>query len=144
MSEAWLGRGPDWPPEEGVDPVWRPERRVQVLRRIDPWSALKVSLVLYLCLFVVFLGVGVVLWIVGREIGAIGNLEGLIEDLGLYAEDSFRFKDGEILVLSLVIGPILVVLAALATVAGVALFNLAARLLGGVEVTVQDDDPGGR
>jgi len=39
-----------------------------------------------------------------------------------------------------VIGPIVVVLASLATVVGVAVFNTVARLFGGVEVTVADGD----
>jgi hypothetical protein len=39
-----------------------------------------------------------------------------------------------------VIGPILVVLGSLVTVAGVAVFNTTTRLFGGVEVTVSDGD----
>jgi hypothetical protein len=39
-----------------------------------------------------------------------------------------------------VIGPIVVVLASLATVTAVAVFNAVSRLFGGVEVTVSDVD----
>ena len=40
------------------------------------------SLALYLCVFVVTLSGGTLLWIAARKAGAIGNLESLIEDLG--------------------------------------------------------------
>jgi hypothetical protein len=118
----------------------RPERRMVILRRIDLWSALKMSLALYLCVFVVTLAGGTLLWIAARKAGAIGNLENLIEDLGGYVEGSYHFKDGFILRMAAVIGPIVVVLGSLATVAGVAVFNGMSRLFGGVEVTVADGE----
>ena len=118
----------------------RPERRMVILRRIDLWSALKMSLALYFCVFVVTLAGGTLLWIAARKAGAIGNLENLIEDLGGYVEGSYHFKDGFLLRMAAVIGPIVVVLGSLATVGGVAVFNLTSRLFGGVEVTVADSD----
>lgn len=133
----------DWLRDPEVEVIkGRSERRMVVLRRIDLWSALKVSLALYLSIFVITLVGGVVLWAAARQAGLIGDLENLIEDLGGYYEDSYRFKDGVILRMAAVIGPILVVLGSLATVAGVAVFNVIVRLFGGVEVTVSDgDDP---
>jgi hypothetical protein len=131
----WLKDDPDVEVIKG-----RPERRAVVLRRIDLWSALKMSLALYCCVFVVTLVGGTLLWIAARKAGAIGNLENLIEDLGGYVEGSYHFKDGFILRMAAVIGPIAVVLGSLATVAGVAVFNLMSRLFGGVEVTVADSD----
>ena len=116
------------------------ERRTVILRRIDLWSALKVSLALYLSIFVVFLVGAVVVWIGARHAGLIGNLENLIEDLGFADNGTFQLKGPEILKMSAVIGPIVVVLGSLATVAGVAVFNAMTRLFGGVEVTVSDGD----
>jgi hypothetical protein len=122
-------------------PLYRPggERRLQVLRRIDPWSALKVSLVMYLCLFVVALVVGSALWVVARQTGVLSDIESLIEDLGLYVDGSYHFRDGYILRMVAVIGPIFAVLAALVTTAGVGIYNLVARLTGGLEVTVKEE-----
>jgi hypothetical protein len=117
----------------------RPGRRTMVLRRIDLWSALKLSLALYSCILVVTLTAGTLVWIGLRHAGVIGNIENLIEDLGGYVEGSYHFKDGFILRMTAVIGPIVVVLASLATVAGVAVFNTVSRLFGGVEVTVSDE-----
>jgi len=118
----------------------RPERRTVILRRIDLWSALKVSLALYLCTFLVFLAGSVVIWFGARSAGLIDNIERLVEDLGFADNGTFHLKGPEILKMTAVIGPIVVVLGSLATVAGVAVFNAMARLFGGVEVTVSDGD----
>lgn len=156
MTYPWVddpGRGepePRYPwhdeddvPGARVEPrhTYRPggERRVQALCRIDPWSALKVSLVLYLCLFAVALVVGTGLWLLGRQAGVISDIETLIEDLGLYVDGSYHFRDGYILRMAAVVGPILAVLAALVTTAGVAVYNVVARLTGGLEVTVKEE-----
>ena len=131
----------DWlrdPDAEAVNS--RPERRTVILRRIDLWSALKVSLALYLSMFVVLLAGGVLLWFGARSAGLIGNIETLIEDLGFADNGTFQLKGPEILKMSAVIGPIVVVLGSLATVAGVAVFNAMTRLFGGVEVTVSDGE----
>ncbi len=111
---------------------------MQVLRRIDPWSALKVSLALYLCLFAVALVVGTGLWVVGRQAGVHRQHRGPDRGSGPVLNGSYHFRDGYILRMAAVLGPILAVLAALVTTAGVALYNLVARLTGGIEVTVKE------
>jgi transmembrane protein DUF3566 len=118
----------------------RPERRTVVLRRIDLWSALKVSLALYFSIFFVFLIGAVLLWLGARSAGLIDNIETLVEDLGFAGEGTYQLKGPEILKMTAVIGPIVVVLGSLATVAGVAVFNAMSRLFGGVEMTVSDGD----
>jgi hypothetical protein len=120
----------------------RPERRTVILRRIDLWSALKVSLALYLSVFVVLLAGGAGLWLAARQTGLLGNIEHWVEVLGFADEGTFHFKGPDILKMTAVIGPIVVVLGSLATVAGVAVFNAMAHVFGGVEVTVSDGDDG--
>jgi hypothetical protein len=117
-----------------------PERRVVILRRIDLWSALKVSLALYLCVFVVFLAGATVLWLGARSAGLLDNVEHWVEVLGFADDRTFHLKGPEILKMAAVIGPILVVLGSLATVASVAVFNVAARVFGGVEMTISEGD----
>jgi hypothetical protein len=118
----------------------RPGPRTVVLRHIDLWSALKVSLALYLSVFVVFLAGAVLLWWGARSAGLIDNIEMFVENIGFAGEGTYQLKGPEILKMAAVIGPIVVVLGALATVAGVAVFNATARLFGGVEMTVSDGD----
>ena len=128
--EDWL-RDPDFE-------VIKARRRTVVLRHIDLWSALKVSLALYLSVFVVFLVGAILVWFGARSAGLIDNIETLVEELGYAQNDTFSLRGPEILKMTAVIGPIVVVLGALATVAGVAVFNATARLFGGVELTVSD------
>ena len=131
----------DWLRDPDVEILnGRPGRILVVLQRIDLWSALKVSLGLYLSIFLVLLLGGVALWFGARSAGLIDNVETLIEDLGFAREGSYRLQGPEILKMTAVIGPILVVLGALATVAAVAVFNGMAKLFGGVELTVSDGD----
>jgi transmembrane protein DUF3566 len=137
-SQSPLG---DWLRDPEVEVIKsRPERRTVVLRRIDLWSALKVSLALYFSIFFVFLIGAVLLWLGARSAGLIDNIETLVEDLGFAGEGTYQLKGPEILKMTAVIGPIVVVLGSLATVAGVAVFNAMSRLFGGVEMTVSDGD----
>ncbi|HYH49897.1 MAG TPA: DUF3566 domain-containing protein [Acidimicrobiia bacterium] len=130
----------DWLRDPDIEVMKRPDRRTVVLRRIDLWSALKVSLGLYFSLFLVALAALMLLWLAARSTGFLDNVESLVEDFGMADEDTFHFQGAEILKMTAVIGPILVVLGSLATVAGVALFNALSRLFGGVEVTVFDGE----
>jgi hypothetical protein len=131
----WLRDDPD------VDVVaTRPERRAVILRRIDLWSALKLSLALYSCLFVVAFAGGIALWTAARHMGGLGYIEREVEIYGFADNGTFHLRGTEILKFAGVVGPILVVLGSLATVAGVAVFNGVARLFGGVEVTVADGE----
>jgi hypothetical protein len=133
----------DWlrdDPDVEVVPAARPERRGVILRRIDLWSALKLSLALYSCVFVVALAGGVAVWVAARHMGGLGYFEREVEIYGFADNGTFHLRGLEILKFAGVVGPILVVLGSLATVAGVAVFNATARLFGGVEVTVSDGD----
>ena len=136
-SQSPLG---DWLRDPEVEVIKRPGRRAVILRRIDLWSALKVSLALYFSIFVVFLVGAVLLWFGARSAGLINNIETLVEDLGFAGEGTYQLKGPEILKMTAVIGPIVVVLGSLATVAGVAVFNAISRLLGGVEMTISDGE----
>ena len=130
----WLRDDPD------IEVEKKPGRRTVVLQRIDLWSALKVSLGLYFSIFLVTLVGMVLLWFGGRSTGVIDNIESLVEQFGFAENGTFHFKGAEILKMTAVIGPILVVVGSLATVAGVALFNALSRLFGGVELTVADGE----
>jgi hypothetical protein len=83
--------------------------------------------------------VGTGLWVAGRQAGTIFIIEDLIDVL-LGTQGTYRFKDGEILLIASVVGPILIVLGALVTTAAAAVYNVVARLTGGLEVTVKEED----
>lgn len=117
----------------------RKARRVRrVLRQVDPWSVLKLSLLFYACLFVVVMVAGTVLWNLASSTGVIGDIEGFIKDVGAYK--SFAFKGSVIFRASLLIGMILVIAGAAFNVLLVVLFNLISDLVGGVRLTVLEEE----
>jgi hypothetical protein len=103
-------------------------------------SVLKVSVVFYACVFVVLLVAGVVLWLVASAAGVVGNVETFIGDL--FALDEFHFEAFQILRAAFAGGAVLVLLGTALNVLAATLFNLIADLVGGVEMTVVEDDRG--
>jgi hypothetical protein len=58
----------------------------RVVRHLDPWSVLKVSVLFYFVLFLIICVASAVLWGVGRSSGAIANVEDVITELGVFGE----------------------------------------------------------
>ena len=118
-------------------------RRVRrVLRRIEPWSVLRISALFYLSLFLVVLVAGVGLWLVATATGARHNVERFVGDL--LSSNDFHFLGLQILRAATLVGLVLVVVATVANVLMAILYNLISDVIGGIEVTVLEDDPGAR
>src|SRR5207249_1214784 len=66
-----------------------------IIRRFDPWTILKFSVLLYLSMYFVIVVAGIVLWLVASATGVRGNVEGFIGEL--IASDNFKFKANQIL-----------------------------------------------
>lgn len=122
-------------------PERTPDRRRyhQTIDRIDVWTVLKVSSCFYLCSLVALLLSGIVLWYAGRTMGLVDNFESLVKSF-------FNLKDFElvawrILRAATLIGVVVVCLSIVMTTLAAALYNLFAGLIGGVEVTVVEDEP---
>jgi len=114
-------------------------RRVRrVVRRLDPWSVLKVSLIFYLCCYVVAMVAGVLLWNLADQAEVIEKIESFIEDMGAFQE--FAFEADQILEASLLLGGVLVVVATGLTVLAAVLFNLISDLVGGIRVVVLEEE----
>jgi hypothetical protein len=107
-----------------------------VLRRVEPWSVLKLSLVFYLCVCLVLLVAGVVLWAGASATGVVGNVESFFQDAGF---DGFTFSPGMLLRGFAVGGLVLVVAGTVANMLLATLFNLMSDLVGGVRVTLSED-----
>lgn len=114
-------------------------RRVRrIVRRIDTWSVFRVASLFHLSVGVVFLLAGVLLWIAGSAFGAIENVEGFMQAVGL---DDFRFVGGAIFRGGLVLVLLGVALATGFTVLLAVLYNLIADVVGGVEFSVLEEAP---
>jgi len=119
----------------------RAPRRVRhTIKKVDLWSALKISLCFYVCEMAVAVTAIAFLWLIADGFGIIGSVEKFIGDL-LSSKD-FKFLSAEMLRGTILVGLVLVAIQVVATVLACAFYNLFAELFGGIEVTViQEDAP---
>ena len=110
----------------------------RVVRHVDPWSVLKISLLFYFCLFIVFMVAGVVLWNIASAAGTIKDIEGFFKDAGAF--QTFSFDGFTIFRATFLIGLILVVAGTGINVLLAVLFNLISDLVGGVRFTVIEEE----
>jgi Transmembrane domain of unknown function (DUF3566) len=144
----------DQAPDTATKPV-RTERRIQVsgraqgpvrasmqIRRIDPWSTLKVSLVLSVALFFVWMIAVAFLYLVLGGMGVWSKLNSNVGDLlnNTSGSSADLVSSGTIFGGAVLIGLVnIVLLSAMATI-GAFIYNLTTDLIGGVEVTLADRD----
>jgi hypothetical protein len=120
-----------------------PRRTSLQLQRLEPWSVLKLSLVLSVAGFLV--------WMV-----AVGVLYGVLAGMGVWDQINGTYSDltsannaqvstelvsgGRVFGVAMVIGLVnIVLMTALATV-GSLIYNMAADFVGGIEVTLSEPD----
>jgi Transmembrane domain of unknown function (DUF3566) len=115
----------------------RVRKVTRVVRHVDPWSVFKVAIVFNLVLYGVLLTSGVLLWNVAHSTGTIDNLERFFESFGW---SEFEFNGGEIFHSAWVAGLFAVVGLTGAAVLGATLFNLITDLVGGVRLTVLEEE----
>jgi Transmembrane domain of unknown function (DUF3566) len=122
----------------------RAPRRVRhTIKKVDLWSALKISLCFYVCEMAVIVTSIAFLWLVADAFGVIGSVEKFIGDL--LSSNDFHFLSAGMLRGVVLVGLVLVAIQVVATVLACAFYNLFAELFGGIEVTViQEDAPGKR
>ncbi|MDJ0359895.1 DUF3566 domain-containing protein [Rhodococcus sp. H29-C3] len=117
-----------------------PLRATIQIRKIDPWSTLKISLVIAVSLFFV--------WMV-----AVGLLYAVLDGMGVWDRLNSAFTEivnedgggglvsaGQVFGYAAVIGILNVVLFTALTTIGSFIYNLSSDLVGGVEVTLADRD----
>ena len=127
-----------------VAPVPRPRgrrprvRRVtRVVRHVDPWSVFKIAIIFNLVLYVVLLTAGVLLWNVAYATGTVDNLERFFESFGW---STFEFHGGAIFHAAWIAGLFGVIGLTGVAVLAATLFNLITDLVGGVRLTVLEEE----
>lgn len=119
-----------------------PVRASMQIRRIDPWSTLKVSLLLSVALFFVWMITVAFLYLVLGGMGLWAKLNSNVGDLLNNASGSSAelVSSGTIFGGAFLIGLVnIVLMTALATI-GAFVYNLITDLIGGIEVTLADRD----
>lgn len=154
------------PRHAATGPSRRPVRRGRRVRQrfwsIDAWSVFKVSTLFLLCVTLIVLVAGILLWNVGRRTGTIDQAESFVTRLGAYGScvdeatvdpgtpferdedcgtgrvlvDGFKLDDRALLKAFMIGGGIIVVAGALASVLVALLINLLNEITGGVRFTV--------
>ena len=115
----------------------RVRRVTRVVRHVDTWSVFKVALVFNAVLYVVCLTAGVLLWNVAYATGTIDNVEQFFEQFGW---SSFEFKGGQIYHNAWVAGLFVAVGLTGFIVLLATLFNLITDLVGGIRVSVLEEE----
>ncbi len=123
---------------------WLRRRRARVrrtrrtIRHIDPWSVLKVSVLLYACLYGATVLAGYLLWKAAVQSGVISNIESFVAEVGAY--EIWEINGEEIFQRATVIGAVLFVAGIALNVLLTIVFNLISDLVGGVRVTLLEED----
>jgi hypothetical protein len=148
VPETPLGATPGRPPGiRGQRPSYRDRRTAgrlrarkvrRLVRHVEPWSVLKVSLIFYFCLWVILLIAGVILWSFAVGSGTVDNVENFVTEL--FALKSFELNADEIFRASAIGGLVLVLAGSGFTVLMSVLFNLISDVTGGVRFTVVEEE----
>ena len=115
----------------------RMRRVTRVVRDIDVWSVFKVGVTFHLVLFVVALVAVTLLWSVANSTGTIDNVENFFESFGW---ESFSFDGSALFGNFVAFGLLAAILGTALWVVGAVMFNLITELVGGVRVTVLEEE----
>ena len=115
------------------------QRRAKVvIRKVDPWSVLKFSLLFYFCLMLVFLLAFVILyWILGVT-GVLDSIARVMSDVGFGGTVGFEFHGYWIFSRLFLVGLAGVVVWSLVNMLVSVLYNLVSDVVGGVNVTLTE------
>jgi hypothetical protein len=114
-----------------------PSHRI-TLRAINIRSVVRVSIVMYASLLLVFVVAWAILWTVAALLGVTGNVEDFIAKL--FALDSFQFSIIAQAIAIVIGGSVLIGLGTGANALAATFYNLIVELQGGVELDVDITD----
>ena len=115
----------------------RVRRVTRVIREIDPWSAFKVGLAFHLVVYFTVLIASVLLWSVASATGTIDNIERFLMSFGW---ESLHFQGWTQLLNEIMVCLLLVALLTIVWVLGATMFNLITDLVGGIRVSVLEEE----
>ena len=116
-------------------------RRVRrVIRKFDPWTVLKVSIVFYAVMSVAFVLGLVILWAVVNNAGIPQAIEDFGKKITLLETDAELFADGErYLRVAVFLGVVWTVLMTGLTTLAAVMYNLISDIVGGIEIVVLEE-----
>ena len=125
----------------------KPRRARLVVRRVDPWSVLKFSLLFSICLLIVFVVAVAALYYALDSLGVFDSVNEFVRDVTQAGTDErptggfdVTFSAGRIIGGAAVIGAINVVIITAISTLGAFLYNLCSDIVGGIELTLAERD----
>ena len=113
-------------------------RRVRrIIRHVDPWSVLKLSLVFFLCVWIMFMVAVVIIWSIAQSSGTVEKIEGFVNDLGVTGwklNGTFVFRQYGLF------GLVMVFACTMASLISTIIFNLISDLVGGIWISVIEEE----
>jgi Transmembrane domain of unknown function (DUF3566) len=122
-------------PERPERPAHRRQRRTVTVRRIDPWTVLKLSIVFYFVFLLFFMLAVTLLWTFVEQTGAIDAALDFLREASVNVD----IQEGAIGRALFLIGLLAVVAGTGANVFFCFLYNLVADVAGGLRITLEDD-----
>ena len=110
----------------------------RVIRHVDPWSVLTFSVIFHLCLFSALLLAGALVWSAAAASGTIENIESFVRDLGDY--DTWEIQGDAVLRAGVIIAGMMTLASTVLVVLLTVVFNLISDLIGGIRVTVIEEE----
>lgn len=150
MTGPEVVAGSPLPPGTLAEPLRQPAktRRARlVIRRVDPWSVLKFSLLFSLCLLVVFVVAVAALYFALDALGVFDSVNQFVRDVTQTSQGGtttggfdVTFSAAKVIGGAAVIGAINVVIITAIGTLGAFLYNLCSDIVGGIEVTLAERD----
>lgn len=118
-------------------------RRVRrIVRKFDPWTVLKVSIVFFGIASLGLVLLSIVAWTIIGNVGILEKIDDVARQVSLIEDDVSLFKSGEQYFRVVVFFSVswMILMAGLATLASV-VYNLISDVVGGFEFSVMEDVP---
>lgn len=134
------------PTKTGSQPRPRGTRRARLrVVHVDPWSVMKTAFLLSIALGIVIVVAVAVVWSVLGAAGVWDSINKTVSDvIGGKSASTFNVQNyvgtSRVLGFTMIVAVVDVVLITAISTLGAFLYNLAAALLGGIEVTLAEDD----
>jgi Transmembrane domain of unknown function (DUF3566) len=109
----------------------------RLIRHLDAWSVLKLALVFFLSLWLVLIIASVIVWSVARGSGTVDKIESFVDSN--FSTD-WKFNGDFLLRQVGLVGLVLTMAATLFTTIGAVMFNLISDIIGGVWITVIEEE----
>lgn len=116
----------------------RARKSRRVVRHIDPWSVLTFSILFHLAFFSAMLLAGVLVWNAAIAAGTVESIENFIRELGDY--ETFEIDSSQVFRASVIIAGMLTLASSVLVVLLTVVFNLISDLVGGIRVTVIEEE----